>query len=77
MPTTKDIIERLKGLAEDLEATVEEEDSAIFVQNFDALEIPDLVIAIVDYLQPQLHPYEAALYWYLFRNSIIATGKQY
>jgi len=41
------------------------------------LEIPDLVTSIVDYLQPQLHPYEAAIYWRLFRQSIIATGQQY
>jgi hypothetical protein len=31
----------------------------------------------VDYLQPLLHPYEAAIYWYLFGRSILASGQQY
>lgn len=77
MPKTKDIVDRLKVLVEELEGALGAEDSAIFAQNFDALEIPDLVVSIVDYLQPQLHPYEAAIYWHLFRQSIIATGQQY
>ena len=43
----------------------------------DALEVPDIVSAVVDYLQPDLLPYEAAIYWHLFRHSILATGHQY
>lgn len=77
MPTKKDIIDRLKKLAAELEGTLEEDDSSVFARNFDALEVPDLVKSIIDYLQPQLHPYEAAIYWHLFRHSIISTGQQY
>jgi hypothetical protein len=77
MPETKEIIDKIKALVKELEGRLGGEDRAIFAQNFDALEIPDLIILIVDYLQPLLHPYEAAIYWYLFRNSIIETGQQY
>lgn len=43
---------------------------------FDALELPSIVSSIVDFLQPLLKPYEAAIYWHLFRKSILATGQQ-
>ena len=31
----------------------------------------------VDHIQPQLSPYETAIYWHMFRNSIIATNRPY
>lgn len=47
-----------------------------FEHNFDALELPEIFAQIVDYLQPCLLPYEAAIYWHLFRHSIIRQGTQ-
>lgn len=47
------------------------------LRNLDALEFPELVSSIIDYLQPILEPYEAALYWHLFRQSVLKDGTQY
>jgi len=41
---------------------------------FSALELPLVIQEIVDDLQPQLTPYDAAFYWFLFRHSIAAGG---
>jgi hypothetical protein len=38
------------------------------------LELPDLVRDIVDFLMPNLTPYQAAYYWYMFRRSVVDTG---
>lgn len=54
-----------------------ERENSSFSHNFDALEVPSIVASVVDYLQPLLLPYESAIYWYLFRKSILAHGEQY
>ena len=41
------------------------------------MEIPSIVTQIVDFLQPSLTAYEMAVYYYLFRNSILRSGEQY
>lgn len=76
MPGVNDTIRQMRDLLTLLEAEVGEDDIA-FLKNYDALEVPAIVAAIVDFLQPVLLPYEAAIYWYLFRNSILAAGEQY
>lgn len=38
------------------------------------IELASVVRDVVDYLQPLLTPYQAAFYWYLFRQSIAANG---
>jgi 5-methylcytosine-specific restriction endonuclease McrA len=43
-------------------------------RDFSALELPLIVQEIVDDLQPQLSPYDAAFYWFLFRHSIANDG---
>jgi hypothetical protein len=43
-------------------------------RDFSALELPRIVQEIVDDLQPQLSPYDAAFYWFLFRHSIAKNG---
>jgi hypothetical protein len=53
------------------------EEEQLFLRNFDALELPFLIQSVVDYLQPVLFPYEAAIYWFMFRHSILANGQQY
>ena len=47
------------------------------VRNWDALELPRLVADVVDLLQPLLLPYEAAIYWHLFRRALLGQGTQY
>jgi len=67
----------MRELLDGLETDLVSEDDQIFVRNFDALELPSLIQSIVDYLQPTLLPYEALIYWHMFRHSILATGQQY
>ncbi len=43
-------------------------------RDFSALELPLIIQQIVDDLQPQLSPYDAAFYWFLFRHSIAKDG---
>ncbi len=43
-------------------------------RDFSALELPLIIQQIVDDLQPQLSPYDAAFYWFLFRHSIANDG---
>ncbi len=43
-------------------------------RDFSALELPSIIQQIVDDLQPQLTPYDAAFYWFLFRHSIAKDG---
>jgi len=42
--------------------------------DFSAFELPEIIQEIVDDLQPQLSPYDAAFYWFLFRHSIAKDG---
>jgi len=72
-----DIIDQIRNLLDELEKRSIDSNEQTFMQNFDALEIPDIVINIVDYLQPDLSTYEAAIYWFLFRHSILKSGQQY
>jgi hypothetical protein len=46
-------------------------------RNFDALELPEIICQIVDFLQPHLLPYEAVIYWHLFRHSVASYGTQH
>lgn len=43
--------------------------------NFNTFDLPKIISSVVDYLQPLLLPYEAVIYWYLFKKSILDTGK--
>lgn len=43
-------------------------------RDFSALELPLIIQQVVDDLQPQLSPYDAAFYWFLFRHSIAKGG---
>ncbi len=70
-------IEQIRGLLDEMEKEISTPDDQAFAQNFNALEIPDVICSVVDFLQPSLLPYEAAIYWHLFRKSILATGTQY
>ena len=68
-----DAINKIRELLNELEASNPKQADS-FRESFQLFELPELVGDIVDYLQPALLPYEAAIYWHLFRHSIIATG---
>ncbi len=70
-------IEKLRELIDQIAKECPSEEDRQFVSNFDALEVPGLVAQIVDYLQPLLTTYEAAIYWYMFRRSVLQSGDQY
>ena len=69
-------IEIIREQLDHIEAASSAGEADSFERNFDALELPELVAQIVDYLQPRLLPYEAAIYWHLFRHSVVAHGTQ-
>ena len=73
----KDKIDQIKNLLAELETEAGDEESLQFTKNFNALELPSIVSAVVEYLHPLLTPYEIAVYWYLFNRSIVRTGEQY
>ncbi len=72
----KDQLDRIRQLLSEIEGESASKEADSFERNFNALELPDLVSEIVDYLQPRLHPYEAAIYWYMFRHSVVGMGTQ-
>lgn len=70
-------IENIRELLNEIETNLGDSNDQLFVQNFDALELPEIIFDIVDLLIPNLRPYEASFYWYLFRHSILSSGQQY
>ena len=77
MNESQQTIIKIKELLDSLGKGLRSEEDQLFVKNFDALELPSLIQSVIDYLQPILLPYEAAIYWFMFRHSILATGQQY
>ena len=69
-------IDKIRELLFEIESQYNPQEADSFERNFNALELPDIVSQIVDYLQPHLYPYEAAVYWYLFRHSVLKQGTQ-
>jgi len=70
-------ITQIRNELDALEAMVSQRTSESRTENWDALELPALIADIVDLLQPLLYPYEACVYWYLFRNCVLYVGSQY
>lgn len=64
-------IEKIRQLLTELEA----EPQAAADRGFSAFELPQIIQEIVDDLQPLLTPYDAAFYWFLFRQSIANDGR--
>jgi len=61
-------IEKIRQLLNELES--EPGTQSAGDRDFSASELPLIIQQIVDDLQPQLSPYDAAFYWFLFRHSI-------
>lgn len=72
----KDQIKKIRDLLDEIESSKPSEEPS-FKEVFQPFELPEIISDIVDYLQPALQPYEAAIYWYMFRHSIIETGDVY
>ena len=68
-----DRLEQIRKLLGELEAEMKAGAPA-GDRDFSALELPLIIQQIVDDLQPQLSPYDAAFYWFLFRHSIANDG---
>jgi len=69
--------DRIRELLDEIDTLSATTDDQAFAKNFNSLELPDLICSVVDFLQPSLYPYEAAVYWHLFRKAILGTGTQY
>ena len=69
--------DQIRAILNEIDSISATPDDQAFAENFNLLELPDLACSIIDFLQPMLYPYEAAVYWHLFRKAILGTGTQY
>jgi hypothetical protein len=70
-------LEQIRKLLDKIESCQNDVSEKSFKESFELFELPEIMISIVDYLQPLLLPYESAIYWYLFRQSILRSGGDY
>lgn len=73
----KNEIAQIRELLYQLESNQQKDSEPSFKESFELFELPEIIQSIVDYLQPFLLPYESAIYWYMFRHSIIRNGDNY
>jgi hypothetical protein len=73
----KETIAQIRTLLNNLESGTPDLVEAAAIRAFSGLELPDIMKDVVDLLVPELRPFEAAIYFYLLRHSIIETGTQY
>ncbi len=72
-----DEIEQIRAILTTLETRIGVSPEEAALRDFAALEIPEILSDVIDYLMPQLTPYQAAFYFYLFRHSILSSGTQH
>jgi len=72
-----EIIAQIRSLLNELEAETSTTAEAAAIRAFSGLELPDIIGDVVDFLMPEIRPYEAAIYIHLLRHSIIKTGTQH
>jgi len=70
-------IDQIRELLAQIELEANDEQGHEFSRSYNSLELPGIVSSVVEYLHPFLTPYEIAVYWYLFNESIVRTGEQY
>lgn len=73
----KEEINKIRELLDKIESSRGDESERSFKESFESFELPEIFSSIVDFLQPLLLPYEAAVYWYMFRHSIVESGDVY
>ncbi len=72
----RETIVKIRELLGELEQDAESSADATERALVSGLELPDIIRDVVDLLFPQLKPYEAFLYMYMFRHSVVETGTQ-
>jgi hypothetical protein len=70
----KEDIQKIRELLDKIEGSIPGDLDESFREEFGLFELPEIFSSIVDYLQPLLLPYEAAIYWFMFRHSIVSNG---
>lgn len=70
----KEEIQKIRELLDKIEGVTLSDSEESFRDEFGLFELPEILTSIVDYLQPLLSPYEAAIYWFMFRHSIVSNG---
>jgi HNH endonuclease len=73
----KETIAQIRTALDDLELQIESGDSAQGRALVSGFELPDIIRDVVDLLLPELKPYEAALYFYMLRHSVVEIGTQH
>lgn len=73
----RDKLNQVRALLDELEQEANASADASAIRVLSGLELPDILMDMVDLLLPNLTPYQATIYLYLFRHSVIATGTPY
>ena len=69
-------IDKIRTLLDALEQEVKLSSATAERALVSGLELPDIIRDVVDFLFPELKPYEASLYMYMLRHSVVETGNQ-
>jgi hypothetical protein len=69
-----DKISQIRQLLDEIEKSKDLDSEQSFQESFELFDLPEIICSIIDYLQPLLLPYESAIYWYMFRHSILFNG---
>jgi 5-methylcytosine-specific restriction endonuclease McrA len=70
------IVNQIRSLLDRLENEIELARESASVQALSGLELPDIMRDIIDLLFPHITPYQAAIYMYLVRHSVLFDGSQ-
>lgn len=73
----KEKFAEIRTALDDLERQTEGAEAAQGRALVSGFELPDIIRDVVDLLLPELEPYEASLYLYLLRHSIVEEGSQH
>lgn len=73
----KETIDQIRSALDDLERETETSVGTQQRTLVSGFELPDIIRDVVDFLLPELKPYEAALYLYMLRHSVVETGTQH
>ena len=69
-------LDKIRALIEEIEREAGSTETRADRALVTGLELPDIVRDVVDLLFPELKPYEAAVYMYMLRHSVVETGSQ-
>jgi hypothetical protein len=72
----QETIGKIRSLLDELEHEAGNDAAAAQRALVSGLELPDIIRDVIDFLLPELKPYEAALYMFMLRHSVVETGIQ-